>query len=221
MTFPRFIGILCALAVWQSPAMAQSASVPLDGPVLSADADSLETHFNKGVSIMPVLDHPMAPYGMFSKLDAPMFETREQRALRLQSRAVASIMPSVRADLSQSFKPIPYQYIPLALLAQFFFTPQFSPPPGFHAMIGSSNPFIMAKIPGWAPESAGMYSPSVIPQAVELEYDFSTGTYRQKMVDWKVYEKRLNSINPSNFNITPVPRIPINDVERRIMDLGM
>lgn len=214
----RLICVLCAFALWQLPAGAQNvpdAAVPLDGPALTVETDSLDARIPRGIMPMPVLS-PAMTFDMFSRMPAPTFETRQSRALRADLNAMDSVIPSVRNALSQSFRPVSPQNYMLMSLAGLFFTPQFAIPYGYQPLMNQSNPFMVAKIPGWAPVE-DKYSPDVIPQAVELEYDFATGTYKQKMVDWNVYQKRLSTFNPSNFNTAPVPRIPVNDVERRIM----
>lgn len=218
MTRIRLIALLCAIALWYVPALAQSASeaaVILDGPALAAEEDSLDSRITPGILLLPALT-PQMSFDMFSRMSAPSFETRQSRALRAGLNAKGAVIPSVRNSLSQSFRPLSPQNYMLMSLAGLFLTPQFAIPFGYRPLMNQSNPFIVAKIPGRAPED-NMYSPDVVPQAVELEYDFATGTYKQKMVDWNVYQKRLGTFNPSNFNTAPVPRVPVNDVERRIM----
>lgn len=222
----RGFRIICALIIvllWCLPAGAQSSfrtfaanGVPIDGPAITAEVDSVDTHISRDIVPIPSLRMPMS-FGKFSTLAAPSHETRQERAMLLNSRIQQSLRPSVMSNNSEFFRPMPKYWYPIMLVAGFFLTPQFAIPYGYYPMMSPSNPFVIATIPGWAPEQQSMYSPDVIPQCVELEYDFATGKYKQKMVDWKVYQERVNSINPSNFNIAPVPRVPINDVERRIM----
>ena len=200
------------------PAGAQTVApaVPLDGPALSADADSLDLHVSGGIAPMPALGMHMS-FDMFSKMIAPMYETRQSRAFKVSNRIREALTPSIMRNNAAYFQPMPKYWYPMMMVAGLFLTPQFAIPYGYYPMMSPSNPFAIASVPGWAPEQPNKYSPEFIPQCIELEYDFATGQYRQKMVDWKVYEQRAGSINPSRMNTAPVPRIPINDVERRIM----
>lgn len=215
MSKVRLIAALSVISLLCIPARAQSENaVPLDGPALTVEKDSLETVTTRGITLSPI--DASFSLAMFSKMLMPFVETKEYRAHAANSKAVASVTSSVRHNLSHTFRPIQQQYMPLLMLGGLFLSPQFSVPYGYYPMMSPSNPFAIAKTPGWAPEQ-NMYGPDVIPQAIELEYDVATGTYKQKMVDWNVLQKRLSTINPSNFNIAPVPRVPLNDVERRVM----
>lgn len=218
MSHVRLTALLIAVALWHIPAGAQSVTqvpVPMDGPAPVVTADSLETRINRGVTPMPDFSTAMS-HELFSKMLVPPFETRQARAYRANINAVHTVIPSVRRDLSQSFVKMSRQQYMLMALSGLFLTPQFAIPYGYRPLMNQSNPFVTALIPGGEPVY-DMYSPEVIPQAVELDYDFATGTYKQRMVDWNVFQQRMSTINPSNFNITPVPRVPLNDVERRIM----
>lgn len=227
----RYISAFCLLFLVCVPVSGQGVrrtavgvhpgqSVALDGPALTASEDSLSLDVRRDILPAPLFSAPMT-FEMFSKMPVPAFETKQQRAARLNLNTAMSVMNSLRGNLAPDIPHIPYYLYPALFVAGFFLTPQFSVPYGYYPMMHPANYFAVAKIPGNGPEAVGMYSPEVIPQCIELEYDFATGTYKQKMVDWNTFEKRMSTINPANFNIAPVPRIPINDVERRVWSGNM
>lgn len=101
-------------------------------------------------------------------------------------------------------------------VAGFFLTPQFSVPQGY-VQLGTTQ-FQAVKTPGWAPDAySGMYSPEIIPQCIRTEYDPSSGTYKQVMVDWKTVEGYQYNLNPgAGIDVKPVPTMHFNAVERQV-----
>ena len=76
-------------------------------------------------------------------------------------------------------------------------------------MMSTSNPFIYAYTPGWAPYEHP-YSPAVFPQSIWLEFDFTTGTYKQVMVKWDDLQKSMaNNFGGFGQQYVPIPEDPL------------
>ena len=177
----------------------QSAT-PIDGPVIKTDSLKRQPVF------VPQLITPPASANepIFKPMDIPVYESKEQRALRTAERVRAQMMPSLlrnmawlRAAMTPSFfRPTPMGYVPLQ----------------------SSNPNIMAKEPGFYPYD-NPASPVNIPQTIRTEYDFATGKYKMVPIPWEEYSQyQFNRFNPSNFNNAPVPQVnltPGDQIMRR------
>lgn len=94
----------------------------------------------------------------------------------------------------------------------------FSIPFGFVPIMNSSNPFAIARIPGWAPEP-NRYSPDVFPQCVELEYDAASGKFRQVAVSWEDYNNKIKVGGGGKFGNNPIPAAAVTPVERSMQSL--
>lgn len=177
----------------------QSAT-PIDGPVIKTDSLKRQPVF------VPQLITPPASANdpIFKPMDIPVYESKEQRALRTAEQARARMMPSLirnmswlRAMMTPSFfRPTPMGYVPLQ----------------------SSNPNIMAKEPGFYPYD-NPASPVNIPQTIRTEYDFATGKYKMVPIPWEEYSQyQFYRFNPSNINNAPVPQVnltPGDQIMRR------
>lgn len=187
-------------------AVAQDVGSAKDAPVVSVDdgnlaADSLRT-------FPPVLffSVPSAPE-LPSLLHADVPLTQEERAIAVNF----AVHAAVTASVAESMKAVPMVDI-IATTGWMPFANPFAIPYGYVPLGNSSNPFMIAKIPGWNPEP-DKYSPEAIPQCIKLEYDFATGTYRQVMVSWEEYTRQMAKF-PANIQTDPVPAIPVTPVER-------
>ena len=177
----------------------QSAT-PIDGPVIKIDSLKRQPGFVPQLVLPPA----SANEPIFKPMDIPVYESKEQRALRTAEQARARMMPSLirnmswlRAMMTPSFfRPTPMGYVPLQ----------------------SSNPNIMAKEPGFYPYD-NPASPVNIPQTIRTEYDFATGKYKMVPIPWEEYSQyQFNRFNPSNFNNAPVPQVnltPGDQIMRR------
>lgn len=79
--------------------------------------------------------------------------------------------------------------------------------------MSASNPFMAIKTPGGAPYE-NPYSPDKFPQAVRMEYDTATGTYKPTMVDWKEYQKQLDVRYNIPIENRPIPKVPLAPGDR-------
>lgn len=177
----------------------QSAT-PIDGPVIKIDSLKRQPGFVPQLVLPPA----SANEPIFKPMDIPVYESKEQRALRTAEQARARMMPSLirnmswlRAMMTPSFfRPTPMGYVPLQ----------------------SSNPNIMAKEPGFYPYD-NPASPVNIPQTIRTEYDFATGKYKMVPIPWEEYSQyQFYRFNPSNFNNAPVPQVnltPGDQIMRR------
>lgn len=140
----------------------------------------------------------------FLPLDPGEFETKEDRAARINAETYRRVMESVNYNLSWTRPPHLTRAQSIALfVAQLFLSNPGKRPDGTVPVM-SSVPFSYIYTPGWAPRE-NPYSPDVFPQCIRLEYDSKSGTYKQVMVDWNDFQKNLNrGIGNPNFN-APVP----------------
>lgn len=183
-----------------------TAAFAQDAPVLHADGDDYAADslfLSEPLLPAPVFRAPMLP----SLLRPQMPATREEKAAYVNALVHSSVMKSVDGNL----KYVPMVDIDAKTGWKPFGNP-FAIPYGYVPMGNSSNPFIVALIPGWEPEP-DKYSPEAIPQCIRLEYDFATGTYRQVMVDWDEYSRQMSGF-PTNLQTQPVPSIAVTPVER-------
>lgn len=207
--------LLCALMMCAAGIAARAQDVPstmLDGPAVAVDSSALKTRVAPGVMSPAMLQmrHPL-------RLDQPYaYETKEQRAARINAAVCADVMRSVDEDLVWH-KPVkldaPWQYVLLA--ARLFATYPFRVPEGYVPLMNSSFNLAIAKVPGLAPYEHP-YSPDVVPMTVRSEYDAATGTYKQVMLDWSEVEKSIQKFNFTYQSVEPVPFVPLNAVERAV-----
>jgi hypothetical protein len=208
----KWFYILFLLATGFQGLQAQDHMVSvLDGPVVKAD--SLKTK----PEILPLIVNPVLPrVGMPSRL-SPLpnaFETKEQRAARINALTAKGVAAAVDYNLRFYRPPLLSANARAALFAaNFFLSNPYGFADGYVPLMNPSFSFITAYTPGMAPYD-NPYSPDRIPQAIRLEYDAATGTYKQVMVPWADVQKSLSRSFGSTFRNEPVPNIPVTPVDR-------
>ena len=190
---------------------AQDVTV-LDGPALEIQ-DSLKLKPSPAPLPIPDILNPI-----FRPMNANPFgfETREQRAARINTEVHYNVMGSVDRSLYWYRPPLLSPYAKAALaVASLFLSNPFGFQEGYVPMGNASFQFVFAKTPGMAPYD-NPYSPENFPQAVRLEYDAASGTYKQVMVDWTEFQKNMGkSAGWYNAN-SALPRIPLNSMEQHL-----
>lgn len=205
--------LLLAFAACNLGAQNIPVSVP-DGPVV--ETDSLKA---KPVPF-PMAAFPFAqavrmPEFLFPGENA-MFETKEQRAAKINELTRSLVMLSLNQVLYWCKMPEYTPEMSYAMYAgSFFLTDQYAFPRGCVPLMNHSFQFIYAKTPGMAPYEQ-MYSPELFPQCIKSEFDISTGTYKQVMVDWSEFQKNMKIASEfkGSFNTAPVPKIAVTPVEK-------
>lgn len=186
----------------------------LDGPGLQVDSLSLIPSAKPAVIPMPTFPRFQIMQAS-STLLMPAFETKEQRAARINQQTYDAVMLSVDQNLYWHRTPkIPKQWKPVVAVARFFLSNPFAFPEGYVPLMNHSFPFIYAKTPGMAPYD-NPYTSDQFPKCIESEYDFATGTYKQVMVDWSEIQNRM-SANGIGLSNQPVPSIPVTPADRII-----
>ena len=208
----KWLLIILLLSAGPRGLQAQGHTVSvLDGPVVKAD--SLKTK----PEILPLIVNPVFPrVGMPSRL-SPLpnaFETKEQWAARINALTASGVAASVGNNLRWYRPPHLSANARAALFAAgLFLSNPYGFADGYVPLMNHSFPFITAYTPGMAPYD-NPYSPDRIPQAIRLEYDAATGTYKQVMVPWADLQKGLNRSFGSTFRNDPIPNIPVTPVDR-------
>ena len=171
----------------------------LDGPLLKVDTLSKKLPLD-----FPLITDPIEPaIRMPDYLSLPSeFETKEQRAARSNTRAARDVKSSVDENLKW-YKPPKLTPTQKALFAvgKMILTNPNGFQKGTVPMSNSSFPYIFAVTPGGAP-CESPYTPDNFPQAVKMEYDMASGTYKPVLVDWRQYQKDLKK---AGFNVQLVP----------------
>jgi len=187
-------------------------ATPIDGPAMKADSLRQKPEFS-----------PLMGYSIYSRIRmqgvlAPIgFESREERAARINAATSARVLRSVGMNLDLYRPPHFSREEVLALkILRLFLSNPFGFAEGTVPMMSTSNPFVFAKTPGWAPYE-NPYSPDKIPQTVRTEYDFATGTYKMVARPWSEVQLDLSRGSSSSFNNAPLPRVYMNATERQIM----
>ena len=185
-----------------------------DHPVSLQDGRVVKPDTSKRTSpMLPQLLFPVFPSTQVPSFLSPMpdlFKTKEQRAARVNAMTSSSIMTSLDRNLAW-YRPLklpkPAKW---ALFAgKFFLSNPFAYPKGAVPVMNASNPFIFAYVPGWAPYESP-YSPDCFPQSIRLEFDFTTGTYKQVMVKWDEVQKNFStSFGSSSQQYAPIPTDPL------------
>jgi hypothetical protein len=188
----------------------------LDGPLIKAD--TLRTR----PAPLPVMGTAPAPgIRQPSILRPPLFETKEQRAARINAAVQANVMNYMDQSLAWYRPPKLSREVKMALfMASLFLSNPYGFREGYVPLMNHSFPFIEAKTPGMAPYD-NPYSPDRFPQAIRSEYDFATGKYKQVMVPWDEYEKNMARSFGGAYNSTPVPKIAVTPVEREMQRMGI
>jgi len=177
----------------------------LDGPVMKTDT------IRKKTQPLPLLGFPaFSTTRMPSFLSPDPFETKEQRAARINALTSATLMTSLDHDLSWYRPPHLTEAQRMLLLAgKLFLTSPYSFPKGAVPVMNASNPFLHAYTPGWAPYDHP-YSPDRFPQSIRLEFDFTTGTYKQVMVKWEDVQKSMaTGVGSASQQYAPIPTDPL------------
>ena len=202
----RLVVLLVVFLVGSFSLHAQDHPVTvLDGPVVKTDSTK-----NK-VQSLPLLGYP-AFTGVRppSFLTVDPFETKEQRAARINAQISANLMSSVDYNLSWYRPPhLTGLQKTLVYAGRLFLTSPYSFPKGAVPVMNASNPFLYNYAPGWAPFEHP-YSPDRFPQSIRLDLDFSTGTYKQVMVKWEDLQKSMGTrFGNSSQQYAPVPPDPL------------
>ena len=177
----------------------------LDGPVMKTDSTRQKTQ------VLPLMGLPtFSTIQLPSFLTPDPFETKEQRAVRINARTSASLMTSLDHDLSWYRPPhLTDAQKKLLMAGRLFLTSPYSFPKGAVPVMNASNPFIHVYTPGWAPYEHP-YSPDRFPQCIRVEFDFATGTYKQVMVKWEDVQKSMaTSFGSSSQQYAPIPTDPL------------
>jgi len=192
----RYLVVLFFLMAGAALLRAQDYAVtPLDGPATRADSLQARPGFAPRI-----LNPFVRPNPLYERMAVPMFETREQRAARINERAHRSVMASVSQDMP---------WIRASLIHPFL-----TPTPRGYTSLQGSNPMILGKKPGMAPFD-NPYSPENFPQTIRTEYDFATGTYKTVPVSWTEYQASHQfRFNPANVNNAPVPQVQLTPGDR-------
>lgn len=189
-----------------------SAATPVDGPTVKVDSLGWKPVFS-----------PLMGYGIYSRIRMPGalapigYESREQRAARINAVTGAGVMSSMNQNLAPMQAPHLSTVAYYALLvARLFLSNPFGFREGTVPMMSTSNPFVFAATPGWVPYE-NPYSPDRIPQTVRTEYDFATGTYKMVARPWNEVQADLTrGISGSTFQTAPLPRVYLTPAERAL-----
>ena len=150
----------------------------LDGPSFKPDSLTAAPGFMPS-PVFPIQSLVQQP----DALMIPMFETKEQRAARINQRTYNALMKSADQNLYWYRIPkISKTWKLIMGVGKLFLSNPFGFPEGYVPLMNASFPFIYAKTPGMAPYDHP-YSPDKFPQCIKSEYDFATGTYKQVMVN--------------------------------------
>ena len=193
---------------------AQDYSVSMtDGPSLTVKADSLIYQ----PQTLPLLDGAFDPIIQLpSTLVPPLFETKEQRAARINARVEADVMRSVGQNLHwyQPPKLTRTTYVLLWVGGLFLSNPNRFPD-GCVPMMNPSNPFFYFKTPGMAPYEH-IYAPEFFPQCIRTEYDFASGTYKQVVLPWQQINANMSRSFGGPYRNEPVPKMYFSSTERAL-----
>ena len=184
-----------------------------DGPALTVKADSLsisqQPYLLMDYSPPPVIQLP-------SILTPPLFETKEERASRINARTEADVIRSLQQNL-QWYQPPRFSRTDKMLLrfAGLFLTSPYRLPEGCVPLMNASNPFFFVRTPGLAPYEH-LYSPTFFPQCIRTDYDFASGTYKQVVVPWSTVNTNLTRSFGGPYQNAPVPKMYFTSTERAL-----
>lgn len=202
----RVFFICVILAAWAVGLRAQDNRL-LDGPVLNVDTLSIKPQ------LFPLTVEAPAP-ALPAYLTAPVFETKEQRAAKINARTQAGLMRPIRQNLQWIMPPVLSRKEQIMLrVAGLFLTSPYRIPDGCVPVMNPSNPFVFVKTPGQAPYEHP-YAPEKFPQCIRAEYDFASGTYKQVMVPMDAFAANLNRSFGGPYIYAPVPRMYFTSTER-------
>ena len=173
----------------------------------------------------PVYFAPFNPsFSKFLLLTAPDGPlSKEELAMKANMYARQDIVASMSWTLDNTIlNPMVYElrslYSRTGPSTTLYWIAPFSNPFGYVPIMNSSNPFAIAKIPGWTPEPY-RYSPDIFPQWIELEYDEANGIFRQVPVSWEDYNEKIRIGGGGKYGNDPIPAAAITPVERSIQSL--
>lgn len=213
----RFLCILVALLFSIIGLKAQDSPFSiLDGPALQVDSTAVLPATKPSILPAPAFLYPRFPaiQNPVSLMMPQGFETKEQRAARINLQTFNSVMTSMDQELYWHRLPKfsrPWKQILGA--ARLFLSNPYGFPEGCVPLMNASFPFIYAKTPGMAPYE-NPYTSDQFPKCIESEYDFATGTYKQVMVDWSVVQNRMSSSSNIHQSTKPVPSFPVTPADR-------
>ena len=193
---------------------AQDSPVSLtDGPSLTVKADSL-TH--QPPTLPPLVEAPDPIIQLPSTLILPLFETKEQRAARINARVESDVMQSIGQNL-RWYQPPKLTKTTYALLwvGRLFLSNPNRFPDGCIPMMNPSNPFVYFKTPGMAPYEH-IYAPEFFPQCIRTEYDFASGTYKQVFLPWQQINADMSRSFGGPYRNEPVPKMYFSSTERAL-----
>ncbi len=184
-----------------------------DGPSLTVKADSLTLP-------PPTLPLPGGAPDLIIQLPStlipPLFETKEQKAAKINDRVESDVMRSVGQNL-RWYQPPKLTRTAYALLrvGGLFLSDPNRFPDGCIPMMNPSNPFVYFKTPGMAPYEH-IYAPEFFPQCIRTEYDFASGTYRQVMLPWQQVNANMSRSLGGPYRNEPVPKMYFSSAERAL-----
>lgn len=184
-----------------------------DGPSLTVKADSLTLPPPN----LPLLEGSPDPIIQLpSTLIPPLFETKEQKAARVNARVEADVMRSIGQNL-RWYQPPKLTRATYALLrvGGLFLSNPNKFPEGCIPMMNPSNPFVFFKTPGMAPYEH-IYAPEFFPQCIRTEFDFASGTYKQVLLPWQQINANMSRSFGGPYRIEPVPRMYFSSTERAL-----
>lgn len=130
---------------------------------------------------------------LYPGMNYPMtFTAKPNDMIKKQQAARISALRSIDQSLywSKPLKSSSPLFKALRIMNLFLSNP-FNVPAGY-ITLHPSTPFLIIKVPGMAPYEY-QYSSDKFPKFVETEYDFSTGTYKQVMVNRLEVEEKIKS----------------------------
>jgi|GEM_PF-1257158 len=212
----RFLSLFVLLFAGALLLRAQDHPVQVpDGPLMGVDS------LQRWPELLPPMGGPAFPDIRMPSILSPLgYESKEQRAARVNQRARNSLLGSMDYDLQWYRPPKLSREAKAALFVASLFL---SNPYGFPAhavpLMNHSFPFVYAIEPGMAPYDSP-YSPEYFPQTIRTEYDFATGKYKQVMIPWSEFEMKMSRSFGGSYKPEAVPKIAVTPVEREMQRMG-
>lgn len=186
---------------------------PFDGTAVKPDSLTISP---KPISLPEYSGFPGLSVPSLLSLEPLPFETKEQRAARLNALTFSNVMGATGRNLYWDRLSVltKKQKIVYRVLGLFLSNP-YALPDGCVPVMNSSFPFSFVLVPGGAPYQS-VYSPEYFPQCIKTEYDFASGTYKQVPVDWVEFRQKLSASTSfhGSFDTTPVPKAVLSPGER-------
>lgn len=168
--------------------------------------------FNGITVLSPVSFSSMEP--MFPSLYPVAYESKEERAVRINRETFLRTMEALNRDLAP-YRP-PHYSPAMKLLLQAgkkFLSNPYALPKDAVPVMNASNPFIYVITPGMKPYEH-LYSSDRFPQAIRSEFDFATGQYRMVMVPWDEFQQNLaRSMGGSPVRMEPIPKMRLSSAD--------